>query len=127
MRSAGWNEWQTGRRESTLSADEVERSIFEWERLQRAFISFMERYDLIVCPAAEQPACPHAELTAQEFIYTMPYSLTGWPVAVVRAGASPEGLPIGVQLVGAPWRDDVALAAARAVEDALGGWQPPPE
>ena len=38
----------------------------------------------------------------------------------VPAGRSPEGLPIGVQLVAAPWRDDVALAAALAVERALG-------
>ena len=58
--------------------------------------------------------------------YTTPYSLTGWPAATVRAGSSPEGLPIGVQLVAHPWRDDVALAAAAEVEHALGGYQPPP-
>ena len=45
---------------------------------------------------------------------------------VVRAGASPEGLPIGVQLVARPWREDVALAAAEYIETALGGWQRPP-
>ena len=41
------------------------------------------------------------------------------------AGTSPEGLPIGVQLVAKPWREDVALAAARVVEAATGGWQAP--
>ena len=45
--------------------------------------------------------------------------------AVVRAGASSEGLPIGVQLVARPWREDVSLALARVVESALGGWQKP--
>ena len=59
------------------------------------------------------------------FSYTMTYSLTGWPAVVVRAGQSPEGLPIGVQIVSPPWREDVALAAATVVEKALGGWQPP--
>jgi amidase len=44
----------------------------------------------------------------------------------VRAGTSPDGLPIGVQLVAKPWREDVALAAARVVEAATGGWQAPP-
>jgi amidase len=44
----------------------------------------------------------------------------------VRAGTSPEGLPIGVQLVAGPWRDDVALAAALKVQRALGAWAPPP-
>jgi amidase len=57
--------------------------------------------------------------------FTTPASLTGWPAATVRAGTSPEGLPIGVQLVARPWRDDVALAAALAVERALGGYRPP--
>jgi amidase len=60
------------------------------------------------------------------FTCTTPFSLVGWPCAVVRAGTSPEGLPIGVQLVAGPWRDDVALAAALRIEVAMGGWQRPP-
>jgi amidase len=35
-------------------------------------------------------------------------------------------MPIGVQVVARPWRDDVALAVAAAIERARGGWQPPP-
>jgi amidase len=54
------------------------------------------------------------------FSYTMTYDLTGWPAGVVRAGTSPEGLPIGVQVVAQPWREDVALALARRIEKALG-------
>ena len=34
-------------------------------------------------------------------------------------------MPIGVQIVGRPWRDDVVLAVAQFLEDELGGWQPP--
>ncbi len=124
-RSAAWNEWRPGR-ETTMTGDEIERSIFEWERLQRAFLAFMERFDLIVCPAAPGPAGPHGEPRDTDFVYTLPYSLTGWPCAVVRAGTSPEGLPIGVQVVARPWRDDVAVAAAHRIESALGGWQPAP-
>jgi amidase len=59
----------------------------------------------------------------REFAYTLPYSLTGWPVAVVRAGTSSDGLPIGVQVAAAPWRDDIAIAAARVIEEATGGWR----
>jgi len=58
--------------------------------------------------------------------YLVPFSLTGWPCVIVRAGTSPEGLPLGVQIVARPWREDVALALAQQVESALGGWQPPP-
>jgi amidase len=55
----------------------------------------------------------------------MLYNMTGWPGVVVRAGTSPEGLPVGAQFVASPWREDVALAAASEVERALGGWQRP--
>jgi amidase len=61
----------------------------------------------------------------EAFSYTMTYNLTGWPAAVVRAGALPEGLPIGVQVVARPWREEVTLALAQHLETALGGFQPP--
>jgi amidase len=60
------------------------------------------------------------------FSYTMTYNLTGWPAAVIRGGTSAEGLPIGVQIVARPWREEVALAVAQHLETALGGWQRPP-
>jgi amidase len=45
----------------------------------------------------------------------------------VRAGTSSTGQPIGVQIVGKPWREDVVLALARQVEQSLGGaHQAPP-
>jgi amidase len=56
----------------------------------------------------------------------MAFNLTGWPAAVVPAGATPRGLPIGVQIVARPWREDVALAVAEVLQQALGGWQRPP-
>ncbi len=123
MRSFSWERWLTGGDEGTMTGEEIERSIFEWEKLQRAFLLFMERYDVIVCPAAPGPAKEKDGL--DDFIYTLPYSLTGWPCVVVRAGTSQEGLPLGVQIVARAWREDVALAVARHIENALGGWQPP--
>ena len=47
------------------------------------------------------------------------------PGVVVRGGTSPEGLPIGIQVVVAPSREDVALAVAERLETTLGGWKPP--
>ena len=44
------------------------------------------------------------------------YYLTGWPAVVVRGGTSPEGLPIGVQVVARPWREQVALAVMLAIQ-----------
>ncbi len=50
-------------------------------------------------------------------IYTQPFSFIGLPVVVVPVPPA-VGLPIGVQIVTAPWREDVALRIARALESA---------
>ena len=87
----------------------------------------MADYDAIVCPVNAGPARIHGremdDLPA--FSYTFTYNLTGWPGAVVRAGTSPEGLPIGVQIVARPGREDVALALAKFVETEFGGFRRP--
>ena len=107
-----------------LSSEEIERHLFMWDRFRRALIGFVADYDVILTPAAECPAMPHCTDNGR-IPYTLPYSLTGWPCVVVRGGTSPEGMPIGVQVVARPWRDDVALAVARELERGLGGWQSP--
>ena len=56
------------------------------------------------------------------------YNTTGWPGGVVRAGTSTAepGLPMGIQVVGQPWREDNVLAALSYIESKTGGWQKPP-
>jgi amidase len=97
------------------------------DQFRAEMFGIWQDYDAIVCPTCAVPAIPHG--TSWEnwtsISYTMAYNLTGWPAAVVRAGTSPEGLPIGVQIVARPWREDVLLAVARHIETAFGGWQPP--
>lgn len=118
--SMSLSEWRPPPREHRLKTPEdVERHLFEWDRFRRMFTGFMDVYDLVVCPAAPWPAPPHGEDRVDDYQYTLPYSLTGQPVAVIRCGTSPEGLPLGVQFVARMWRDDVALAAACAVEDRI--------
>jgi amidase len=82
--------------------------------------AFLQNYDVILSPVYPQPALPHGTSTSDEnfigFSYTMAYNLTGWPAAVVRCGASSEGLPIGVQIAARPWREDVALAVAQRLD-----------
>ena len=91
--------------------------------------AFMRHYDVILCPAYPRPALPHGASIEEEnfkgFSHTMAYNVAGWPAAVVRCGESAEGLPIAVQVAAAPWRDDVALAVASALEDIFGGWKAP--
>jgi amidase len=111
-------------RSAELSGAEIQQLMLDWDQFRTTMLGFVERYDLILCPVADEPALPLGE--ESNVSYCLPYSLTGYPCVVVRAGTSPAGLPIGVQVVARPWREDVALAAARLVESALGGWSPPP-
>ena len=102
----------------------------EVDRFRSAMHAFIQNYDVILCPVSAFPAQPHGfsndEKLGKGFSYAHTYNITGWPGAVVRGGTSAEGLPIGVQVVTSPWREDVALAVAQHLETALGGWQPPP-
>jgi amidase len=115
--------------EPPVGADELTDRLERGDRVRSRLLSwFASSADLIVCPAMPQPAIRHGESNAAWFgdTYSDVHNLTGWPAVVVRGGATAAGLPIGVQLIARPWREDVALAAARVVEDASGGWQPPP-
>lgn len=102
--------------------------MLKWSRFRSIMLSFFKDYDLILSPVnafpAMLPGSSGADLEA--FSYTMAYNMTGWPAAVVRGGTSPDGLPVGVQIVAHPWREDVALAVAGYLEKALGGFNPPP-
>jgi amidase len=102
--------------------------LFNWDMFRSGMLAFLEQYDVILCPVNASPALPHGTAfdNLSAFSYTMTYNLTGWPGAVVRGGTSPEGLPIGVQVVARPWREDVALAVAQHIESVLGGWQRAP-
>jgi amidase len=103
-----------------VSATDLWGLLRRWDAFRSEMLAFAARYDLILCPVFPDPARLHGTMNVPGEIdptsFTTPHSLTGWPAATVRAGTSPEGLPIDVQLVARPWRDDVALAAALRIE-----------
>jgi len=107
-----------------LSSEQVEEHLFVWNRFRQTLIRFMEQYDVIITPVMELPAQPHGQPEGG-IAYTLAYSLVGYPAVVVRVGTSANGLPVGVQVVARPWREDVALAVAAFLEARFGGWQPP--
>ena len=96
----------------------------------------MRKYPVLLCPVAAIPAFRHGERSWQVEGKTVPYldawsytewfNLLGTPAAAVRVGRSPEGLPIGVQIVARPWEEEIVLSVAAALEEQCGGWQPPP-
>lgn len=101
---------------------------FRWDMWRNTILGFMQKYDVVLCSMSATPTMPHGTTgrALPAFSYAMTYTLTASPGVVVRVGTSPEGLPIGVQIVPHHWREDVALAVAQTIENALGGWQSPP-
>jgi len=71
-------------------------------------------------------AIPHGtqeDLTA--YSYTLAFNLAGWPGAVIRGGTGEGGLPIGIQILARPFREDHCLAVAGWLEQKLGEFPRP--
>jgi len=119
-----------------LTAQELLNTLLARDVLRANLLAKMEEFPILICPACAVPAFRHGERewTVQgrkvEYLKAMSYSqwfnLLGNPAAVVPVGSSPEGLPIGVQIVGRPWEEEAVLAVAAKVEEACGGFRRPP-
>ncbi len=111
-----------------IPTGEFTKALEDLDQYRSDMLHFMRDYDVVISPTTAMPALPHGDYFEERnrhALYTHPYNLTGWPGTVVRCGTSSEGLPIGVQVITRPWREDVSLAVAAFLESALGGWQKP--
>jgi amidase len=119
--------------QNTMSTAQLNDLVLGLDMWRSDLLAFMGRYDVLICPVCAYPApkslttfeTQEDVLPPELFAYTAPFNLTGWPVAVVRVGRAVGDLPIGVQIVAKPWREDVALAVAAHLEKSLGGFVPP--
>src|SRR5271165_2544953 len=100
----------------------------------RELAKVLRDVDIILTPTTPYPAFPigqrFTELGGQNLpaaghlgVYTQPISFAGLPV-VAAPVANVGGLPLGVQIVAAPWREDLVLRVAVAGE-ALGALSSP--
>jgi len=103
-----------------LSGEETERLLTDWDSFRRHYLMAAEHIELLLTPTTQDTAPLHRPVTGDDFVFTLPASLTGSPAVTVPAGRDSSGMPIGVQLVGRPWEDHRVLAAARLLEAAAG-------
>lgn len=123
--------WRLGTADETPapSLDEYIAGWMERDRLREELLQWMETTPIIVAPVGATPAYPHDTLkvtvrgstfgTFRAFSYAQTFSVFDLPVVTVPAGRSNEGLPIGVQIAGTPFAEEMILAAAEIVEKAL--------
>jgi amidase len=121
-----------------------------WLRLeeQRAAVraawarSFTE-WDVLLCPVTPTAALPHDQEhglferafavngverpSTDNLFWTGVIGVLGLPSAVPPIGRTPEGLPVGVQVVAPFLRDRTAIGVARTIAELTGGYEPPPD
>ncbi|MCK2220871.1 amidase [Actinomadura sp. ATCC 31491] len=108
-------------------------------RLYQRMAAFFDAYDVLIAPVSQVPPFPveqpHVgEINGQRMPDYLAWMRSAYwisvlhaPAASVPAGFTPEGLPVGVQIVGAPFADARVLRVARAFEQATGhGLRRPP-
>jgi amidase len=118
-----------------LTASELLDAWAELDLVRAEMLAEMSRFPVLLCPVASIPAFGHGErqwmVEGRPLDYLDAVRHTQWfntlaaPAAVAPVGRSPEGLPIGVQIVARPFEDETALGVA-AVVDAAFGYRPPP-
>jgi Asp-tRNA(Asn)/Glu-tRNA(Gln) amidotransferase A subunit family amidase len=114
------------------SLDQFIQACVERDLLREQILRQMDRVPILLSPVSSAPAFRHGEGNYNPgtgYRDTMRFSqwlnLTGLPGASVPVGLSSEGLPIGVQVIGRPFEDELVLAIAAALEHSRGPWQPP--
>jgi amidase len=119
-----------------LSAAQLLDAWAQLDLLRARTLLEMKDFPILLCPVASIPAFRHGErkwiIDGRAVDYLDVMRSTQWfnvlasPAAVVPVGASPEGLPIGVQVVARPFDDEAALAVAALIDSAF-GYRIPPE
>jgi Asp-tRNA(Asn)/Glu-tRNA(Gln) amidotransferase A subunit family amidase len=116
-----------------ISLDRFLKACADRDLLRAEILRQMQGVPIVVSPVSSNPAFHHGEgnyAPGTGYRDTMRFSqwlnLTGFPGASVPVGHSNEGLPIGVQVIGRPFEDELVLSVAEAIEAARGPWQPPP-
>jgi amidase len=114
----------------------------ERHRIRLKWAEFFKDYDLLLCPTASTPACPHDHagerwertimvngkpvLAVDQLFWASYASLSYLPATAAPVGFSKEGLPIGVQIIGPQYHDRTCIAFAGMIEREFQGFVPPP-
>lgn len=110
------------------TAERLAKAVVEREAFRERLIRWLKNTPLILAPVSAGPAPLHGaeriEVAGESVSafracsYSQAFNVFGLPAAAVPVLRSPEGLPIGVQVVGRPGHDSMVLAAASIIEQA---------
>ncbi len=108
-----------------LSARSLQHAFQDQIRLSRQMQDFHQRYNLLLTPTLPIAAFEVGRLTPDPVRYpkwydwtpfTWPFNLSRQPAASCPCGLTPDGLPVGLQIVGPVYGDAIVLRASKAFE-----------
>ena len=103
-----------------IDQSEFNHTINLWDNYRSSMLSYFEDFDVLICPVNAETAIGHeAQENMQSYSYTLAYNLTGWPAITIRCGTDELGMPIGLQIVARPFREDHCFALAGWLESAM--------
>jgi Asp-tRNA(Asn)/Glu-tRNA(Gln) amidotransferase A subunit family amidase len=117
-----------------LTYDGFLKACGDRDGLRAEILRQMEDVPILLSPVSAGPAFKHGEGNwrngeKENYRDTMRYSqwlnLAGFPGVTAPVGMSRDGLPIGVQVIGRPYEEEMILAVAEAIERGRGPWQAP--
>jgi amidase len=130
--------WNAARGAELTGAD-VGRAEVAHTRLYERVVTFFDRYDVLLAPTTQVLPFPVeqeyptevAGVPQEDYLGWMRsctiISATGCPAMSVPGGFTPDGLPVGLQVIGAPRADRRVLEVGHAFEQATGHWQRRPD
>ena len=129
--------WNTEEGEK-LSGPQIGQAELKRTALYHRFREFMEEYEYLILPISQVPPFDVKQQyiteingikmeTYLDWMRSCYYiSVTGHPAISVPCGFTPEGLPVGVQIVGRHQSEFSVLQLAYAFEQATGFWKQKP-
>ncbi|XP_076254296.1 fatty-acid amide hydrolase 2-like [Rhynchophorus ferrugineus] len=97
------------------------------EQLKKAILSKLDNNSVLIYPSAPFPASYHytAFLRPYNFNLFSIWNVLKLPVTQVPLGLGKDGLPMGIQVVAAPFQDRLCIAVAKELEQHFGGFKEP--
>uniref|UniRef100_A0A1I7Y2P4 Amidase domain-containing protein n=1 Tax=Steinernema glaseri TaxID=37863 RepID=A0A1I7Y2P4_9BILA len=96
------------------------------DRLQQQLTELLGDDGILLFPSFPTPAPFHHQplLTPFNFAYTALWNTLALPVVECPMGLNDDGVPVGVQAIGAPNSDNLLIGVATDLEEGFGGWKP---
>ncbi len=111
-----------------LNQEEFAQALAQRQLILRKWRIFQQQYPLVLTPLMLQPAfavgedaltTERAAATLMSYLYMSNVNLLGLPAATISTHLY-QGIPIGVQIIGQAFREDMCLAATEVIESSQG-------